>query len=119
MKWQSFEDRVRETAQHIWGRPCHPRRVGGVNLDGHLKLADEWEIFVEMTENRTLAKVREDVTKLITARMAAFTKGVSARCYCVVNGAVTQAMIDAGKGQKIHVVSVGEFSKLLFDFDEY
>ena len=78
MKWQSFEDRVRETAQHIWGRPCHPRRVGGVNLDGHLKLADEWEIFVEMTENRTLAKVREDVTKLITARMAAFTKGVSA-----------------------------------------
>lgn len=117
--WSNFEDRVREMAGFIWARPCTPQRIGGVNIDGVTILDSEIYCFVEITEDRTLAKVREDIVKLTTAKNTMFLKGVMARCFCVVNGLVTPAMRDAGKEQHIHVVSFEEFSKQFFDFNTY
>lgn len=117
--WSTFEDRVREMASFIWARPCTPQRVGGVNIDGVTVLDPEVQCFVEITEERSLAKVREDITKLHTAKNAMFLKGVMARCFCVVNGSTTPAMRDAGKEQHIHVLSFEEFSKQFFDFNTY
>ncbi|MBC6718678.1 hypothetical protein H9Q09_21070 [Aurantimonas sp. DM33-3] len=110
---------MRETAQYIWKRPCTPKRVGGVNLDGVVVLDPEIEVFVEITENRTLAKVREDVVKLQTAKSAAFQNGVMARCFCVVNGNITPAMKEAGEPHNIRVLSIDAFSRMFFDFEEY
>ncbi|WP_137156379.1 NACHT domain-containing protein [Rhizobium sp. FKL33] len=118
-EWATFEDRVRDIASYIWSRPCTPKRVGGVNIDGVTVLDAEIECFVEITVERSLNKVREDVVKLQTAKSAAFIKGVLARCFCVVNGPVTPAMKDAGKDHNIHVVSFEEFSKQFFDFNTY
>ena len=118
-KWASFEDRVREISTYIWGRKCIPKQVGGVNIDGVIVLEPEIQIFVEMTENRTLAKVREDIIKLQTAKAAAYTTGVMARCFCVINGDVTPAMIEAGKPHHINVWSIDEFTKQFFDFSSY
>lgn len=117
--WVTFEDRVRDLAQYIWGPPCEPARVGGVNIDGVVRLDAEIAMFVEMTEERTLGKVRGDVNKLVTAKNAAFAEGVVARCFCVVNGNVTQAMVEAGSPHHVRVLSVDQFSKLFFDFDSY
>jgi hypothetical protein len=117
--WQSFEDRVRDIAQFIWGVPCSPTRVGGVNIDGVSKLDDDVAMFVEMSEERTLGKVRSDVNKLITAKNAANVDGYIARCFCVVDGAVTQAMTDAGKPHHVRVMSIDNFTKLFFDFRQY
>ena len=117
--WAQFEDRVRETARYIWKRPCLPKRVGGVNLDGVVRIDPEIEIFLEITENRTLSKVREDVVKLQTAKSAAFHDGVMARCLCVVNGAITPAMKEAGEPHNIRVLSIDDFSQMFFDFEEY
>lgn len=117
--WATFEERVRDLAQYIWGIPCVPTRVGGVNLDGVAKVDAEVAMFVEMTEDRTLGKVRADVNKLITAKAAAFVEGVIARCFCVVNGPVTQGMIDAGAPHHIRVLSVDQFSRMFFDFGAY
>jgi hypothetical protein len=117
--WATFEDRVRDLAQYIWGAPCVPTKVGGVAVDGVAKLNDEIAMFVEITEERSLAKVRTDVTKLVTAKNAAFLEGVHARCFCVVNGSVTEAMVGAGKPHHITVLSVDQFSRRFFDFPAY
>jgi|SRR5271156_6703947 len=76
-QWASFEDRVRDIAAHIWGRPCLPKQVGGVNIDGVVILEPEIHLFVEITENKTIAKVREDIIKLRTAKSAALARGIT------------------------------------------
>jgi hypothetical protein len=118
-QWASFEERVREIAGYIWGRPCLPKQVGGVNIDGVVVLEPEIHCFVEMTENRTIGKVREDIIKLQTAKSAAYAKGVMARCFCVVNGDITPAMTEAGAPHHINVWSIEAFTKQFFDFSSY
>ena len=118
-KWANFEQRVREIASHLWGLPCEPKRIGGVNIDGVSVLDKEIYHLVEMTEERNLGKVREDIVKLQTAKNAAFANGVLARCFCVINGAPTQAMKEAGEAVNIRVLSIDEFTRLFFDFESY
>lgn len=117
--WATFEDRVRDLAQYLWGVPCQPLRVGGVNVDGVSRLDDEVSMFVEMTEEKSLGKVRADIVKLQTAKAAATAAGHVARCFCVVNGEPTQAMVDAGTPHHIRVMSVEKFTKQFFDFPQY
>jgi hypothetical protein len=117
--WEDFENRVRALAQHIWGAPCDPLRVGGVNVDGAVKVDQEIINLLEITENCTLQKVRDDVTKLQVAKSAAFSQGILARCFCVINGRVTQAMKDAADPHHIKVLSGDDFGKIFFDFDAY
>lgn len=118
-KWATFEDRVREIAGYIWNRPCTPARVGGVNIDGVTELEQEIHCYIEITEECKLNKVREDIIKLRTAKSSAFAKGIMARCFCVINGNITNAMKEAGKDHHIHVLSIGDFTKQFFDFSNY
>ena len=76
-------------------------------------------MFVEITEDRTLGKVRSDVNKLVIAKAAAVAGGYIARCFCVVNGPVTPAMVEAGKPHHIRVLSIEQFTKIFFDFRSY
>ena len=117
--WANFEERVRALATFIWGIPCTPGRIGGVNIDGVVRLDAEISYLVEITEERNLGKVREDITKLVTAKAAAYSKGVLARCFCVVNGNITAAMREAGEPHHVKVLSIDEFSKWSFDFEHY
>jgi hypothetical protein len=104
--WASFEDRVRAVAQHIWSQTCAPEHIGGVDLDGVIHLSPDAQIFIEITERRDLNKVREDVTKLVTARQAYLTQHQSfPRCFCVVNGKITLSMKEAAKPHNINVLS--------------
>ena len=62
--WANFEDRVRDLASYIWGHECVPIHVGGVDVDGAIDIDTDMRIFIEMTERKDLAKVREDIVKL-------------------------------------------------------
>lgn len=118
--WATFEDSVREYASAIWGKPCLPLHIGGVDLDGAMEVDSDIRVFVEMTERRELAKVREDVNKLLVARAALQQEtGAYARCYCIVNGPVTNGMVEAGAPHSIKVLSFENFSKIFFDFESY
>ena len=118
--WASFEDKVRAVASAIWNGNCSPANIGGVDLDGVIILSDDAQIFIEMTEERDVNKVRTDVIKLQTARTAYLQENQSyPRCYCVVNGSITRAMRDAGAPHRINVLSFAEFSAIFFDFDKY
>ncbi len=118
--WRSFEGKVRSVASHIWNGNCSPQNIGGVDLDGVLLLGPDAQIFIEITEERKLNKVREDINKLLTARNAYLQEFQSfPRCYCVIDGTVTSGMLDAAKPHKINVLSYDDFSKIFFDFDKY
>lgn len=117
--WADLEDRVREIASHIWSRPCNPGREAGVNVDAVLQLRQDACIYIEITERRVLNKVREDITKLIVAKLAAATKGIFAQCYAVIEGKVTASMTEAGAAHFITVLSVEDFEKQFYDFDGY
>ena len=117
--WSTFEQRVRGVATLVWDRPCKPGHVGGLEIEVVVVLAPDAVIYVEMTERRDLNKVREDVNKLTTAKLAATSQGVFARGYCVIEGEPTTAMKEAGQPHYINVVSVAEFERLFFDFDSY
>jgi hypothetical protein len=118
--WATFEDKVRAVAANIWEYPCVPQNVGGVNVDGVIILSDDVQFFIEITEERELNKVREDVVKLQTARSSYLAKNQSLpRCYCVVNGSVTRGMQEAGEAHRINVVSFASFAAIFFDFERY
>jgi hypothetical protein len=118
--WATFEELVRHIAANIWGKECAPAHIGGVDIDGRIVVAPDLQIFIEITERRELAKIREDIIKLQTAKAALLqTESVFARCFCVVNGSVTQAMQEAGAPHKISVLSFKNFSKMFYDFESY
>jgi hypothetical protein len=118
-EWADFENRIRALAEHIWGQSCDPMRIGGVNIDGAVRVDREIMNLIEITEERSLNKVRGDIIKLQTAKAAAFSQGIMARCFCVINGQVTQAMKEAGLSGNISVLSGDEFGKIFFDFGAY
>jgi len=119
--WATFEERVRNTAALIWDRSAGPDRIGGVNVDCVLKLDDGHYVLIEITEENSLNKVRDDVIKLVTARNAlSMEKNAQATCICVVKAErITPSMVDAGKGQAVFVNSLSKFERQFFDFPSY
>ena len=117
--WANFEDRVRQIANLKWDRQCNPAHLGGVDIDGVVALRDDAVILIEITTRRDLNKVREDVNKLISAKLALTAKGVFSTCYCVIEGSPTNSMKEAGRENHINVLSVDEFQRLFFDFETY
>ena len=117
--WNNLEDRVREIAAHIYGYSCKAERVAGVDIDAVVRIDREIVILIEVTERRDLQKTRDDVIKLQTAKTALLAQGILARCFCVVNGSVTDGMVEAGKPHNINVLSLDDFTKQFFDFDRY
>jgi hypothetical protein len=118
--WANFESRVRELASFLYGLPCQPQHIGGVDIDGVVSLEPDLLVLIEMTERKDLGKVREDVLKLQTAKTAlAAERGAHARCYCVIDGTVTQSMVEAAKPHHIRVLSIATFASTFFDFEAY
>jgi hypothetical protein len=78
--WATFEEKVRDIARLIWGRSAAPERIGGVAVDAVLHLDPRFTVLIEITEERTLGKVRDDVNKLITAQNALHAK----RCQVIL-----------------------------------
>lgn len=117
----NLETHVRGLASLIWDREAGPQRIGGVNIDCVIKISDDNYILIEITEECSLNKVREDVIKLSTARGTLFhTESAYAKCFCVVGSdGITASMRDAGSEQKIKVTSVAGFDKSFFDFSSY
>jgi hypothetical protein len=118
--WQDLENRVRYLAGYIWDRSADPEQVGGVDIDCVLHVSRQQWILIEITRERNLEKVRQDIIKLETARNALWaTEKIATNCYCVINGAVTTSMKATGDDLKITVISIDHFARLFFDFDSY
>jgi hypothetical protein len=118
--WTTLEEKVRGIAALIWGRPATPEHIGGVDVDAVIHLDPQLTILIEITMERNLGKVREDVHKFLTAQNSLQARRVIARSYCVIDARdVTNGMIEAGKEVGVTVLTFENFARQFFDFDQY
>ncbi|MGA9700730.1 NACHT domain-containing protein [Pseudomonas sp.] len=117
--WEDVEKSVRQYASYIWNRPAGADRIGGVNFDCVVKISEIETIVIEITKNRTLDKIREDVGKIQAIRMAMMMKNIMIRPYIICDFLPTQGMKDAGKENHIEVISFEDFRRMFFDFPTY
>lgn len=83
--WQKLEDRIREIASFRWGCVAAPEKIAGVDIDCVLKPSTDHWIAIEITQQNSLTKVREDITKLAGVRMALFGENIYCQCYFVMS----------------------------------
>ena len=118
-RWKTLEDQVRGVAELIFGEPCEPGKIAGVNFDGILKRGELETVVIEISKQHDLDKVRQGITRLALARQTLSADGILLRGYIVLSKAPTPAMAEAAKAAKVHVLSTGQFSALFFQFSRY
>lgn len=117
--WKRLEDYVRSIASLIYSKPCSPEHIAGINIDGVIHVSDDEVVLIEITENRTLDKVREDILKLANARMAQFQTGVSCKAFVVLDEEPTLSMVETGKSSHVTVSSAAAFAYSFFSYSDY
>jgi len=118
-KWKTTEEQVRGIAELIFGQPCEPGRIAGVNFDGILQHSELETIAIEVSRQHNLDKVREGIIRLTLARQTLSADGVLLRGYIVLAKAPTPAMTEAANAAKFHVLSTSQFAALFFQFPRY
>lgn len=118
MTWQNFEQRIREVAAFRWNREATAQTIAGIQCDCVLKDFDHW-VAVEITEEKNLEKVRNDIIKLVTIRNALTQEGIYCQCYMVMKDEPTNSMRQSGEAQRIRVMSGEEFQNEYFDYGTY
>ncbi len=117
--WSSLEDYVRQICTLRWSADARPEKIAGIDVDCVVKIRPDHYIIVEITENDTLSKVRDDLTRLQTIKMHLFQEGIYANCYSVISGNVTSSMIQTGLALKIEVLTLEKFENDFFNFSSY
>ncbi|EGW21051.1 hypothetical protein [Methylobacter tundripaludum] len=116
---KKLESAVKQYAGYIWNRPATSDRIAGVNFDCILEISPIEKIIIEITENKTLDKIRIDIGKIQTVRMKMLSENILIRPFIICDFTPTQGMKDAGKETYIEVISFDDFKKMFFDFATY
>lgn len=119
ISWQVVENRVRELASLIWGVPCHPREIAGVKVDGVLELKPNHWILLEITENETLQKLREDLAKFDTVVPTLLAQRIFAECFFITADEPPESIPKSAQAKHVTACSVSTFSNRFFDFASY
>lgn len=117
--WQSFEKKIRDIASYRWNCSATTETIAGVKCDCVLKPDVDQYIIIEITEESSLTKVRNDITKLATVRLSLMQKGIFAKCYFVMKDIPTDSMRAAGEGQRVFIRSAEEFQNEYFEYKSY
>ena len=119
MAWQEFEKRIRKVASYRWGCNASTETIAGVKCDCVLKVQPDYYVLVEITEEKSLEKVRTDIAKLWTVKHAFMEQNIYCQFYMVMEKDPTDAMRAAGDASKISVLSGREFQNQYFDYGSY
>lgn len=117
--WKKLEDKIRDLASVMWNRTAAPERISGVNFDAVLKISSEEIVLIEVTEERNLAKIREDIAKIRAIKINYAVDGVFAKAFIVMRDEPTPGMMELARDSKVNISSVERFSQSVFDFDAY
>lgn len=117
--WKSLEDYVRGVASLKWSVPCKPEHINGVDFDGVCRVSADELILIEITTERTLQKVRDDLNKIMPTKLRLATEGLVCRGFVVLDAEPTNSMVEAGRSSHITVCSALEFERTFFDFPSY
>ena len=117
--WKNLEQKVRDIASFRWSCNSVAETIAGVKCDCVLKPQKDHWIIVEITEENSLHKVREDIAKLFNVRNYLFTQNIYGQCYFVTKFKPTDSMRNTGDAQNVAVMSVDEFQNEYFDYGKY
>ncbi len=120
--WATLEDEVRAEASVIWGRQFTSQLVHGRQIDAFSQSPVGEHVAIEVTEQKNINKVQEDIGKLVHVRNANFGQQngfKSTKCVIVTLFAPTPAMRSACASVSIDIYSIDEFRKLFLPFEEY
>ncbi|WP_332607736.1 hypothetical protein [Achromobacter sp. ESBL13] len=117
--WKSLEDHVRGIANLRWTAVCKPEHIDGVDFDGVCRVSADELIIIEITKERSLQKVRDDLNKIIPSKLRLATQGLICRGFVVLESEPTDSMVEAGRNSHITVCSAAEFERAFFDFKSY
>lgn len=119
MTWQDFEKHVRKIASFRWGRRAGSKTVADVKCDCVLELSKDHWVAVEITQEKNLNKIREDIAKLFMVRNTLFKQNIYCECFIVMESVPTNSMRGSGEMQNVRVVSAEEFRDEFFDYSNY
>lgn len=117
--WKSLEDHVRGIATLRWTAVCKPEHIDGVDFDGVCRISPDELVLIEITKERTLQKVRDDLNKIIPTKLRLASQGLICRAFVVLEAEPTDSMVEAGRSNHITVCSSTEFERAYFDFANY
>ncbi|MGO8151457.1 NACHT domain-containing NTPase [Rhizobium leguminosarum] len=118
LDWAKLEDDVRTIAQTHWNAPCKPRTIHGVRCDGVIEVKSDYWIAIEISKSDSLEKLRTDVAKFASIRMAQMAKGIYTECMFITAGD-TSSLKDTGRSNNVDVMSIAEFAGKFIGKDEY
>jgi hypothetical protein len=119
VSWKSLEDHVRGIASLRWTGVCRPEHIDGVDFDGVCRVSADEIVIIEITKERNLQKVRDDLNKIIPTKIRLATEGYICRGFVVLESEPTDSMVEAGKKSHITVCSTESFERAFFDFKNY
>lgn len=120
MNWQEFENQVREIASFRWGCRATSETIGGIRCDCVLEVSTEHWIAIEITQEKNLEKIRNDILKLFNIRNTLFAKkNIFCECFIIMQDIPTDSMRNTGKDQNVKVMSAEEFRNEFFDYSNY
>lgn len=117
--WKLLEDHVRGVATLRWANACRPEHIDGVDFDGVCHVSADEVVIIEITKERTLQKVRDDLNKIIPTKIRLATSGFICRGFVVLESEPTDSMVEAGQKSHITVCSASDFERAFFDFRSY
>lgn len=119
LRWQKFEDQVRDVAAHVFGHQCTPRRLAGRDIDGVVDLPSNHIVLIESTVDHTVSKNAGDINKLVSVRSALFQENKFARCMFITQKHPTPAMVKNGEDNNVEVLSIAQLSASFLEYDRY
>lgn len=117
--WKVLEDYVRGVASLRWSVSCKQEHIDGVDFDGVCRISADELVLIEITTERTLQKVRDDLNKIIPTKLKLAIKGLVCRGFVVLDIEPTDSMVEVGRSSHITVCSALEFARTFFDFPSY
>ncbi|MDU4375220.1 MAG: hypothetical protein E7I62_06410 [Bilophila wadsworthia] len=117
--WEWTENFIRKCAESKWGCTAQKENISGNSIDVVVKYEKEYYILIEVTENDRLEKVRNDISKLIISREYLRNINIFAKCYIIVNGRLTESMIQNAENNNIIIETVETFFNNFFGYKEY
>jgi len=119
LRWQNFEDQVRDVAAHVFGRPCAPRRIAGRDIDGVIDLPANQVVLIEATVDHTVGKNAADINKLVSVRNALFQENKFARCMFITKKNPTPSMVNNGADNNVEVLGLNQFAADFIEYERY
>jgi hypothetical protein len=118
--WQDFEKNVRLYAKAIWGAEFRSQMVYDRQIDAYSEVNSKYAVAIEVTEQKSINKVQEDINKLFHVRSANFAnKFINTECIIVVGFDPTPAMIGACSQVNIEVLTIDGFKSRFLPYEDY